>query len=192
MYSRRERQRYNKLIKSVLALPAVLLSIILSSQTLALPDDRDQPIRIEADEALRDEKQGFTRYEGNVKMVQGSLHIEADQITVYHDEQQADRILANGKPARLQQQPALDKAPVKARAEIIEYHKSEDRVQLRQNAHIEQDGSIVTGDSIDYYISEQLVRADSDKSRGDGRVQVVIPAQALEEDKDDSGTADSE
>lgn len=192
MYSRHERQRYNKLIKSVFALPAVLLSIVVSTQALALPDDRDQPIRIEADEALRDEKQGFTRYEGNVKMDQGSLHIEADQITVYHDEQQADRILARGKPAKLQQQPALDKAPVKARAEIIEYHKAEDRVQLRQNAHIEQDGSIVTGDSIDYFISEQLVRADSDKSRGEGRVQVVIPAQALEEDKDDSGTADSE
>ena len=59
----------------------MLACAIATPPVAALPDDRDQPIRIEADEALRDEKQGFTRYEGNVKMDQGSLHIEADRIT---------------------------------------------------------------------------------------------------------------
>ncbi len=159
---------------------------------MALPDDRDQPIRIEADEALRDEKQGFTRYEGNVKMDQGSLHIEADRITVYHDQREADRIIAEGNPASLQQQPEPDKGLVKARARLIEYFKSEDRIRLSDGANIEQEGSIVTGDSIDYYITEQLVRADSDKSREDSRVQVVIPAQAIQESKDDRGETGSE
>ena len=87
--------------------PSVLIVLVflLPGAAIALPDDRDQPIRIEADEALRDEKQGFTRYEGHVRMDQGSLHIEADQITIYHDDKEADRILATGSPARLQQQP---------------------------------------------------------------------------------------
>ena len=51
--------------------------LLAAPLTFALPEDRDQPIRIEADEALRDEKQGFTRYRGHVKMDQGTLHIEA-------------------------------------------------------------------------------------------------------------------
>lgn len=158
----------------------------------ALPEDRDQPIRIEADEALRDEKQGFTRYQGNVKMDQGSLHIEADRITVYHDQREADRIVAEGTPATLQQQPEPDKGLVKARAQMIEYFKTEDRVRLSREANIEQEGSIVTGDSIDYYISEQLVRADSDKSREDSRVQVLIPAQAIQDDREERGKTGSE
>lgn len=158
----------------------------------ALPEDRDQPIRIEADEALRDEKQGFTRYQGNVKMDQGSLHIEADRITVYHDQREADRIIAEGQPATLQQQPEPDKGLVKARAQMIEYFKAEDRIRLSREANIEQDGSIVTGDSIDYYISEQLVRADSDKSREDSRVQVLIPAQAIQDDREERGETGSE
>lgn len=170
---------------------AALACALVTTPLAALPDDRDQPIRIEADEALRDEKQGFTRYEGNVKMDQGSLHIEADRITVYHDQREADRIIAEGNPASLQQQPEPDKGLVKAQAGMIEYFKSEDRIRLSQSANIEQDGSIVTGDSIDYYITEQLVRADSDKSREDSRVQVVIPAQAVQGDREERGETDS-
>ena len=80
---------------------------------------------------------------------------------------------------------------MKAQAGVIEYFKSEDRIRLSQSANIEQDGSIVTGDSIDYYITEQLVRADSDKSREDSRVQVVIPAQAVQGDREERGETDS-
>jgi lipopolysaccharide export system protein LptA len=61
---------------------AGLLSISLASNwCLALPDDREQPIHISADKALRDEKQGVTIYSGNVQMNQGSMHIEADKRT---------------------------------------------------------------------------------------------------------------
>ena len=172
----------------------LILAVVLLATPLAtaLPEDRDQPIRIEADEALRDEKQGFTRYKGNVKMDQGTLHIEADEVTVYHVEQEADKIVARGRPAQLQQQPELQKGLVKAYAETIEYYKNDDRVQLLNNASIEQDGSTVTGDSIEYFINEQRVRADSDRSREDSRVQVVIPAQAIENRDGDSGDTDSE
>ena len=172
-----------------LALTAAMFAVPLAT---ALPEDRDQPIRIEADEALRDEKQGFTRYRGNVRMDQGTLRIEADEVTVYHIEQEADKIVARGKPARLQQQPEPEKGLMKARAHTIEYYKNDDRVQLLNNASIEQDGSMVTGDSIEYFISEQRVRADSDPSREDSRVQVVIPAQTIENRDSDSGETDSE
>ncbi len=172
-----------------LALAAVLLVPAIAA---ALPEDRDQPIRIEADEALRDEKQGFTRYRGNVRMDQGTLRIEADVVTIYHVEQDADKIVAQGKPARMQQQPEPEKGLIKAEAETIEYYKNEDRVQLLDSARIQQDGSTVTGDSIEYLIGMQRVRADSDRDRGDSRVQVVIPAQAIEERDRDSGDPDSE
>lgn len=171
---------------------ALALALGLSTVVSALPEDRDKPIRIEADEALRDEKQGFTRYTGNVRMVQGSLRIEADQVTVYHDAKEAQRILATGTPAKLQQQPEIGEPPVKASADTIEYFKLEERVQLRQNASIKQDGSIVTGDSIDYLMNEQMVKAGSDKNSESSRVKVIIPGGALNQEEPENGTPASE
>lgn len=154
--------------------------LIVAASASALPDDSRQPIRISADQALRDERQGFTEYTGNVRMQQGSLQIEAEKITVFHRQAAADRILAQGNPARLQQQPEVDKGIVHAAAQHIEYFKEEERVHLRRQARIEQEGSVVTGDTIDYYMAEQRVRADAGRREDGGRVEVVIPAQVLE------------
>jgi lipopolysaccharide export system protein LptA len=163
----------------------------LPSMVNALPEDREQPIRITADQAIRDEKQGFTVYSGNVQMDQGSLHIDADKITIYHSQEDASRVIAEGAPARMHQQPEPDKGLVMAEANKIEYFKEEDRALLTQNARIQQDGSTVTGDTIEYFISEQLVRADSNQDAADSRVEVVIPAQTLENTKDNRGDTDS-
>ena len=163
---------------------AAVLTCLFPTGVFALPDDRDQPIHITADTAIRDEKQGFTVYEGNVHMIQGSLDIVADKLTIYHEKAQADKIVAEGKPAKMQQRPAVDEPLVKARAEIIEYYKIEDKVHLKINAHINQDGSSVTGDSIDYFITEQLVKADSQQAPDGKRVQVVIEPKVLKEEED--------
>ena len=183
-----ERERRLSRQVCMLALLASLLPAVIAQ---ALPDDRDQPIRITADTAIRDEKQGVTVYNGNVHMIQGSLDILADTITIYHETDQADKIIAEGKPARMEQKPAVDEPLVRARAEIIEYYKLEDRVHLKVNAHIDQDGASVTGDSIEYFIAEQLVKADSEQTPDGKRVQVVIPPNVVREDNAANGPAQS-
>ncbi len=175
-------RRYGSWLRPVCV--AILVTCLLPAGAFALPDDRDQPIHITADTAIRDEKQGFTVYRGNVHMIQGSMDIVADTLTIYHEKAEADKIVAEGKPAKMQQQPAVDEPLVKARAEIIEYYKIEDKVHLKINAHITQDGSSVTGDSIDYFITEQLVKADSQQAPDGKRVQVVIEPKVLKEEED--------
>jgi lipopolysaccharide export system protein LptA len=170
---------------------ALALGALLSTSVFALPEDREQPIRVTADQALRNEKEGFTVYSGNVEMVQGTLNITANKITIYRLVEEADKIVAKGHPAHLQQQPEAGKGLVSAQAEIIEYYKDEARVHLKQNARIEQDGSKVTGDTIDYYVNEQLVKAGSNRTKEDSRVVVVIPAQAIQKSEDNSGATDS-
>jgi lipopolysaccharide export system protein LptA len=185
MFKRRPEGRTRRLASWLQPVFAVsVLSCLIPAGAVALPDDRDQPIHITADTAIRDEKQGFTVYRGNVHMIQGSLDIVADTLTIYHENAQADKIVAEGKPAKMQQQPAVDEPLVKARAEIIEYYKIEDKVHLKINAHITQDGSSVTGDSIDYFITEQLVKADSQQAPDGKRVQVVIEPKVLREEED--------
>ena len=159
-------------------LALLLLLILTTGLVQALPDDRDQPIHISADKALRDEKQGFTIYSGNVEMEQGSMRLEADKLTIYHLTDDVEKIVAEGRPAKMQQQPELDKAVVHAHADVIEFFRSEDRVHLQTNARIEQDGAVVSGDSIDYFIAEELVKADSDQAVEGNRVNVVIPPTA--------------
>ncbi len=177
--------------RAPVAIATLLAGLLPAGASLALPEDRDQPIRITADTAIRDEKQGFTVYTGNVHMIQGSLDILADTITIFHETAQADKIVAEGKPAEMQQQPAADEPLVKASAEVIEYYKIEDRVHLRVNAQFTQDGASVTGDTIDYYITEQLVKADSGQSPDSKRVRVVIPPTLLREEKPGDGPAQS-
>jgi len=159
-----------------LRIAALVIGLLVCGQVQSLPDDRDQPIRLTADTAIRDEKQGFTVYSGNVHMIQGSLDIVADKLTIYHENAEADKIVAEGSPARMKQLPALDEEMVRARARTIEYYKLEDRVHLKIDAYITRDdGSSVTGDSIDYYIAEELIKADSEQSPNGKPVVVVIP-----------------
>ena len=81
----------------------------------------------------------------------------------------------------MRQRPDMEKGPVHARALVIEYYQREEKVHLRTQARVEQDGAIVAGDSIDYFIAEELVKADSNGAEEGNRVQVVIPPSASQE-----------
>ena len=175
------------------AFAATLVAVLFwvsATPLLALENDTEQPIHITTDEALRDEKTGRTVYQGNVELIQGTIRITADKITFYSDATEADRIVAEGTPARMQQQPEPDSELMHARGLIIEYFRNEERIEVRENAEVEQDGSTVRGDKIDYFITEQLVKAAADTSNADSRVIVVIPPHRLKADEEDTETRD--
>jgi lipopolysaccharide export system protein LptA len=184
------RDQYARLLKScarklllLLSLPAIL--------TQALPDDRNQPINITADKALRDEIKGVTIYSGHVKLVQGSMELEADKLTIYHTSQDAEEIIAEGHPAKMRQQPEVAKGIVNAHAEVIHYFRTEERVLLQTDARIEQDGAVVAGNSIEYLIAKQVITAESDPSKTGGPVVVVIPP-SMQQKEGGSGATKSE
>ena len=159
-----------------------LILALVSTAIVALPDDQQQPIKIAADTATRDERAGVTTYKGNVQLTQGSLEIVADALTVTQDSSATNVIIATGSPATLTQQPEADQPAIKASAGRIEYADSENRIHLSGSARIEQDGAIVTGQTIDYLIDERRIRADSATQQGGKRVEVVIPPQAAKQE----------
>ena len=170
---------------AALLVPALLLA---ATGATALPEDRLQAIEITAERAERNEREGYTVYSGDVILTQGSLRIHADRLTIFHDRVAADRIIAVGEPARLRQQPAIDKQPVRASARRIVYEKSRELVMLRESASIEQDGAVVTGESIQYFMAEERVRADATADDESSRVQVFIPADVIGAAQDGSAT----
>lgn len=162
-----------------------LLMLGLSATTQALPEDRNEPIRITADSAIRNERQGTTLYEGNVVLTQGSLIIHAEALTIESVENNTNSIVATGQPATLEQTPKAGQAPVFATAGRIVYRQQDDQITLTEDAHIEQDGATVSGAVINYLVSEQRVQATAGDSASEGqRVEVVIPPAALSDDTD--------
>ena len=160
------------------ALAMVLIG--MAPWSAALDSDRDQPIQIVADIAVRDETAGETRYEGNVVLTQGSLRITADTLSIRHNADEADMIVATGQPATLVQQPTPDQAPVDASAMRIEYTRSQDLVRLLEEARIAQNGSTLSGTPLAYLVSERTVRAAGmPGTAGENRVEVVIPPENL-------------
>ena len=159
-----------------------LLGSMLAIPCAALPNDRQQPISIESDYAERNEKTGRTVYRGNVVISQGSVLIEADQITLHVEKNKISRIECIGKPASYQQKPALESATMIARADHIDYLPATNKLALKQNAVLSLNGTIIKGDSIDYDIDKQTWKAKGNNQGQQKRIQLVIPASALQSD----------
>jgi len=172
----RERKHSQQATRTLL-----LWSALASMTVAALESDRQQPIRITADSAVRQEQTNVTQYNGNVVLTQGSLIITAEQLRVNQSDPSDTLITATGAPATLQQTPKQDSTPVVANANRIVYRQTKELVQLIDNARIEQQGAIITGASIDYSITEQRVRANSSPNAGNTgqRVEVIIPASMI-------------
>lgn len=160
--------------------PAMLLLSLFSAMSFALPDDRGQPIQIKADSAERDERQGTTTYRGDVTIDQGSMNISGDEV-IFYGSREVTKIIAKGQPARLRQQPDSDKPVMKARANSITYEVLGQNVELKKQAVIEQEGSIVRGSRIFYDIDQQIIKADNE-GKSNNRVHITIPAQVTQKD----------
>jgi len=159
-----------------------LLGSALAMPCIALPDDRQQPISIESDYAERNEKTGRTVYRGNVVISQGSVLIEAEEITLHVENSKISRIESTGKPASYQQKTVLKGATMIARADNIDYLPATNKLSLKHNAMLTRDGTIIKGDSIDYDIDKQTWKAKGDNQGQQKRIQLVIPASALQSD----------
>lgn len=160
--------------------------LLLPSIVLALPDDREQAIEIEADHAQLDDTQGITQYKGDAILTQGSLKITGDIITFYYDEnKELTKAVATGTKGNLatyQQIRNPGEKPVRARAVQMEYYESSQEIHLIEQAYVWQDGNEFSGNNIKYDIAKNIVNIKSVpvKKDADGktspkeRVHIII------------------
>jgi len=158
----------------------IVVALLFCHGLEALPTDRNQPIEIFSDRAMRDDKKGITVYEGNVIINQGTIHIKAEKVTVITVGKKVSKIICNGVPAYYQQVPNTEDGMVIARADTIEYMLETDVIQLVNNASLEQEGATLKGDRIDYDLKKEMVNARGDIS-GKQRIQMVIPPSQQKE-----------
>ncbi len=142
----------------------VLCNMLIAQSVQALPEDADQPIHIRADNVEYDQNGNRVIYRGAVQVDQGTLRVTAETLTIdLQDGKKVVRITAEDTPAHYQQQIEEGKELVRARALTIIYHTQDERVDLKGEANLEQEGSTLTGDLIVYDIVAGRVDATAER-----------------------------
>ena len=171
----------------------VLLLTLGTTGALALPDDRNQPIEIQANSAERNAKTGVTTYTGNVDIRQGSIHIAADTVVLHSSNDELTRIDATGNQATYTQQLSGPDDTVDARANTLRYLVSEDKLLLEGNGSLKQQGGSISGERIEYDVKAEHVRAQAaERGSADNgkRITVIIPP-AKKKPADSTSASDS-
>lgn len=160
-----------------------LLGLVLTAATHALPEDTKQEMVILSDRAEIDRKTGIVIYEGHVVLTQGTLRIESDRLTIIRNGNSLEKAIAEGEPARYQQQVTADKPLTRASGKRIDYLAADRQVTVKGNAVLEQEGNLFSGDRLLYDINEETVtgsgarNSGSNNADGDNRIRMVIQPQ---------------
>ena len=158
----------------------------LGASAWALPEDREQPIRVQADSAELDDRQGVAVYRGDVVITQGTMKITGDTVTITQDSNGDVEVFTSiGKPAYYEQKPAVDKQIVKAYGLTIQYFAANERIVLLDQAKVVQEGNTFEGEKIVYDTRRQIVNAgratNTDVSTPRPRVDMVIQPRKREQ-----------
>lgn len=150
-----------------------LALLVMPAAAMALESDSKDPVYVDSDTATYDDKKGTAVYTGNVHAVQGSLIVDAAEMTVYLQGGKVDKILATGNPVHIVQKqkvgaPALDATALKA-----EYYPEQYRLILIDRAVVLQSGNTYKSDRIEYDTRNSVAVA-GDKATGSKRVHTVI------------------
>ncbi|MFZ1641955.1 MAG: lipopolysaccharide transport periplasmic protein LptA [Candidatus Contendobacter sp.] len=144
----------------------------------ALPEDRAQPIHLEASRGQLDQKTGVSVYEGNVVITQGSMRLTADTVTIYVKDNNFQRMEATGAPANLRYRPTADKPEIQGASQRVEYDVAGAKVIMSGSARLTQGQDVFTGDRVEYDLKGDVVRA---RGAGDnGRIQFTIQPRPQE------------
>jgi lipopolysaccharide export system protein LptA len=161
----------------------LLLVCLLPLTARALDADRDQPINIEADKASLNDKTGFSVYEGNVRLQQGTLLFTGNRMTVQLTDNKVDTIVLTGTPATYVQRPQGRDTDQHAEAGRIEYYALDERVILLEKARIWESGA-------DEFRSDRIVfslKSDTVDAGGggdSGRVHITLHPKDKNNNKD--------
>ncbi|ASV36744.1 lipopolysaccharide transport periplasmic protein LptA [Pseudomonas sp. NS1(2017)] len=150
--------RLVKTLPILLSLGAALGSV----SAWALPNDSEQPIRIQANDAQLDDKQGVATYSGDVIIIQGSMKITGNTVTLTRTPAgDIDVVTSVGNLAYFEQkQAATDKKPMKGYGKTIQYHAQQNRIVLIDQAKVvSADDNSTEGEKIVYNTKTQVAQA---------------------------------
>ncbi|MFW3898157.1 lipopolysaccharide transport periplasmic protein LptA [Pseudomonas putida] len=168
-------------MRLVKTLPYLLsLSAALGSASAwALPNDREQPVRIQADSAQMDDKNKVATYTGDVIITQGSMMIKGHTVTVTLNQAgDIDTATSVGNLAYFEQQQDASKPDkMQGYAKQIQYQAGKDLIVLTDQAKVINAGNTTEGEKIVYNSKTQVAtagRGGKDIKTPRNRIDMVI------------------
>lgn len=159
-------------------LSLILFLLQFPPLAFALSSDRDQPLNVEADQVMINDKKGTMIYTGQARFTQGSIVVTADKVNIYSRDRKFSRAVAIGKPATFEQK--LDDGKiVKARALQMEYNVKDEQLILTDEAEVWQDKNHIRSDRIVYRLDTQVIDAKGEKEGS--RVKITIQPDSLKD-----------
>ena len=169
------------------------LSLALSpAVVMAAKSDFKKDIEVFSESQFLDGKNKKSILIDNVQVTQGSLSIKADRVEVEAGGGKSKEIfIATGKPA-VYSQTLDDGRVVEARAFEIRYEVANRTISLAGDAELNQNTSVVKGETIVYDMEKEQLKATGDGSGSeDGRVRTVFSLEDIEAVRDESKASDS-
>ncbi len=147
----------------------------MSQTCLALPDDREKIMQLSADTADLNQQTHQGEYIGNVQLDQGTTHLRAASARTEGDKQNK-LILAIAKGDSKKQAhfwviTELNKPPLHALADLIQYFPERNIVELIGNARVTQGENSFSAPKIIYDTVKQHVVS---RSNGKERTTIII------------------
>jgi lipopolysaccharide export system protein LptA len=151
-------------------------SLLFCVPAQALREDRDQPLRIDAASVTMNEKTGVAVYRGNVRIVQGSMRVEADRVEVLTRNMRIETVTATGRPVRLRALLDDRDDELRASAERLVLNARTRELDLTGNVLLRHGGDQFSAAHIHYALDDQQLTAKGTGTE-DGRVYAIIQPQ---------------
>ena len=169
---------------------------LLSGAVHAERGDRDKPINLEADTVDVNDQTHISTYQGNVRLIQGTLVISADKLVVVQDAEGLSKGTAYGKPAYFKQKRDGMEENIEGWAQRIEYDGKSEKLEMFTQARVKRGQDEVRGNYITYDGQGESYRVvggreGASESNPGGRVRAMIQPKRRSTSSPAAGSEDS-
>lgn len=153
-----------------------MLLILTSAAVYALPEDRDQPIQVKAQNMQWNNQQQLAVYQGQVEVVQGQLLLQSDLLNLQRTATgELKQAVATNKQglAYMRDLPDAAKPEVEAWGEKLDYQPINNLIIITGQAKLVQGADKFTGHKLTYNLITQDIQAEQ-ANKDDARVEVIL------------------
>ncbi len=134
------------------------------------------PVTVTSNSATVNLQQGTAVYNGNVQAIQGTRKLQGNTLTIKRgDNGKIQSFLAEGNPAKTQEQPNPTSQVAYGQAQNIYYFPEQGLVKYVDKAQFTQGGNVFSGDVITYNTVTQVVSSPK-VAGGSGVTTIILPA----------------
>ncbi len=153
---------------------ALVLLLLIQSNGVARQSDLSKPIDVRADSSEFDEKAGLQTLSGNVQIIQGSMKINAEFISISLENNALSVIEGRGKPIRFEQENEAGEL-MRGEAKTVIYDARNGTLILKGSAKLSQPQQDLTSEKITFNAETQKVSAEGGGSSGRVSIQIQPP-----------------